>query len=212
MKYVIYKEPILHIIVEDVLPPIINSMMLKEIERLIPYMQPGKVAKGNTNSVEGELKSNFNLWLFQFYQKYTPQFDIAKNLEKYTWTDKLKEAFKETGDSLFMNTLFTDNSQMLLSKYVEGDHYNWHRDYNQLLTMNYMCATEPLSFSGGDFVIGDWDRKEELIRVPFKNNSMVIFPSRVWHKVTPVQNFNGKNKNGRFTIQYWPGLKHLKDV
>lgn len=212
MKYTIYQNPIIHIVVEDVLPPIINSMILKEIERIIPYMKPGKVSRGNTNSVESTLKSNYNVWLYQFYQAYPPHFDIGKNIEKYTWSDKIKQAFKETKDSLFMNSLYTDTSQMLLSKYVNNDHYDWHRDYNQMLTMNYMFSTEPQSFSGGDFILGDWDRKEELVRIPFKNNSMIIFPSRIWHKVTKVHDFVGEQKHARFTIQYWPGLKNLLDV
>lgn len=212
MKYTIYQEPIVHIVVEDVLPPIINSMIQKEIERIIPYMQPGKVARGNTNQVEKEFKSNSNVWLYQFYQAYPPIFDIGKNLEKYLWSDKLKEAFRETNDSLYMNTLYTDHSQMLLSKYTDNDHYNWHRDYNSMLTINYMSANEPLEFTGGDFVLGNWGTQEELTRIPFKNNSAVIFPSRIWHKVTPVSHKSEQQKTARFTIQYWPGLKNLLDV
>lgn len=212
MKYTIYREPFTYIVVEDALPPIINSMILKEIERLIPVLRPGKVARGNTNQVENEFKSNSNLWLYQFYQSQPPAFDIGKNLEKYVWTHNLKEAFKETGDSLFMNTLYTDHSQMLLSKYTNNNHYDWHRDYNTLLTMNYMAANEPLEFTGGDFVLGNWEKKEELARIPFKNNSLVIFPSRIWHKVTRVTHLNPQQKTARFTIQYWPGLKNLLDV
>lgn len=75
-----------------------------------------------------------------------------------------------------------------------------------------MSANEPLEFTGGDFVLGDWSTQEELTRIPFKNNSAVIFPSRIWHKVTPVSHKSEQQKTARFTIQYWPGLKNLLDV
>tara|TARA_B110000503_G_C7008026_1_gene354455 strand:- start:381 stop:908 length:528 start_codon:yes stop_codon:yes gene_type:complete len=174
-------------------------------------MKPGKVAYGNTNSVAGELKSNSNVWLFDFYKQYPNRVNAANMFEKYLWTEAFKNVFKSMSDSLFRSIVYTDNGQLLLSRYDKGDHYNWHRDYNDTLTMNYMISQEPLKFTGGSFILGSWDTKEELVKIPFKNNSLVVFPSRVFHKVEAVLTSNGEIEDARFTLQYWSKLKHLAD-
>ena len=87
--------------------------------------------------------------------------NMAVTFEQHAWKDRMKQIFRETGDSLFQTLLYTDSSQLLLSSYEEGGHYAWHRDYNPTVTMNYMYAKEPLKFKGGDFIFGTWDEKIE---------------------------------------------------
>jgi hypothetical protein len=212
MQYKIYTEPFTYIVIEDLFGSYLNSEILKEAQALIPIMTPGKVSLGNTNDVSANLKSNSNIWLFDFYKKYPNRPNVARLFERGLWNDNVKNMFKSTTDSLFRSILYTDNSQLLLSRYDKGDHYNWHRDYNDTLTMNYMFASEPTTFKGGDFVMGSWDEKVEKVKIPFKNNSLVIFPSRIWHMVTPVTETNGKLSDARFTFQYWTKLKHLTDA
>jgi Rps23 Pro-64 3,4-dihydroxylase Tpa1-like proline 4-hydroxylase len=74
-----------------------------------------------------------------------------------------------------------------------------------------MLAKEPLAFKGGDFVFGSWDQKQATKTIPFKNNRMVIFPSRVFHCVTPVEKTTTDVQTDRFTIQYWSKLKELRE-
>jgi Rps23 Pro-64 3,4-dihydroxylase Tpa1-like proline 4-hydroxylase len=212
MQYKIYTEPFTYIVVEDLFGSYLNSEILKEAQSLIPSMKPGKVSLGNTNDVTTDLKSNSNIWLFDFYKKYPNRPNIARLFERGLWNENVKNIFKSMNDCLFRSILYTDNSQLLLSRYDKGDHYNWHRDYNDTLTMNYMFAVEPIKFKGGDFVLGSWDEKIEKVRIPFKNNSLVIFPSRVWHMVTPITETNGNSHDARFTFQYWTKLKHLTDA
>jgi hypothetical protein len=212
MQYKIYTEPFTYIVIEDLFGSFVNTEILKEAQSLIPIMKPGKVSLGNTNDVAAELKSNSNVWLFDFYKRYPNKHNIARLFEKALWNNNIKDIFRSVNDSLYRSILYSDTSQLLLSRYDKGDYYNWHRDYNDTLTMNYMFAEEPLTFKGGDFIIGSWDEKIEHVRIPFKNNSPVIFPSRVWHMVSPITESNGKLSDARFTFQYWTKLKHLTDV
>ena len=211
MNYTIYREPFVHIVIDDWLPWAVTLQFKNEIEKLIPFMKPGVVHSNRGVVVAPDYKLNKNLWLFQFFKANRLDKNMAATFEQQVWKDKMKNIFRETNDSLYQTLLYTDNSQLLLSSYEEGGHYAWHRDYNPTVTMNYMYAKEPLKFKGGDFVFGTWDEKIETKRVEFKNNRLVIFPSRVWHMVEPVKDFKGDPTEARFTLQYWSKLKDTRE-
>jgi Rps23 Pro-64 3,4-dihydroxylase Tpa1-like proline 4-hydroxylase len=211
MNYTIYKEPFVHIIFDDVFPWAISLQFRTEIEKLIPFMTPGIVNSDRGNVVAPSYKMNKNIWLFQFFKAHNVDKNMATTFEKYMWSEKMKDIIKETNDSLFRSLLYTDSSQLLLSSYEEGGHYAWHRDYNPTVSINYMYAKQPQKFKGGDFIFGTWDEKVESKRVEFKNNRMVMFPSRVWHMVEPVTDFTGDATEARFTLQYWSKLKDTRE-
>jgi hypothetical protein len=212
MKYEIYKEPFVHVVIDNWLPWALTLQFKNEIESLIPYMTPGAVYGDQKVVVAPDYKLNKNLWLFQFFKAHRVDNNIATTFEKRVWNQDMKNIIKDTNDSLFISLLYTDTSQLLLSSYENGGHYDWHRDYNPTVTMNYMYAKEPLKFKGGDFVFGTWDEKVEAKRIEFKNNRLVIFPSRVWHKVEPVTDFKGTADQARFTLQYWSKLKDTRET
>jgi hypothetical protein len=66
----------------------------------------------------------------------------------------------------------------LLSLYDTGDEYKEHKD-SACLTAIYYHWDEPKSFEGGDLYFGDF-------KVPIENNCLLIFPSCILHRVTPV--------------------------
>lgn len=211
MKYEIFKEPFTHIIIDDWLPWVHLLKVTNSVRSLIPHMKVSKVNSDQGIVVSPNSKSSKNLWLFQFFKGQTVDFNLPNFIEEKIWSEPMRDIFKETGDSLFQTALYTDTSQMLLSKYADGDHYSWHRDYNPTISINLMLAKEPLEFKGGDFVFGDWERKHTVKTIPFKNNRMVIFPSRVYHCVSPVIKDNTDAQTDRFTIQYWTKLKELRE-
>lgn len=215
MKYTIHREPFTFIVIDDWLDSETNHLILDQVAGLIPYMQTSKVGSEVGSVIVPDLKSSKNLWLFQHFTAHPSQQNLATQMEDLFWKQdktKLQSIFKETKDSLYETMLYTDRSQLLLSKYEEGDHYGWHRDYNPTVTMNYMLAREPLKFSGGEFVFGTWDHGREEYKVDFKNNRLVIFPSRVPHCVRPVTNFMGNSTEARFTIQYWSKLRETQET
>lgn len=211
MKYEIFKEPFTHIIIDDWLSWVHLLQVTNAVHSLTPYMKVSKVNSDQGVVVSPNSKSSKNLWLFQFFSGRTIDFNLPKFIEGKIWSEPMRDILKETEDSLYQTALYTDTSQMLLSKYANGDHYSWHRDYNPTISINLMLAKEPLKFKGGDFVFGDWEHKQETKTVPFKNNRMIIFPSRVYHCVTPVEKTDTDVQNDRFTIQYWSKLKELRE-
>jgi hypothetical protein len=218
MNIIINKEPFTYIVIEDWLPDDINQKMYQEILRLIPHMRPSVTSiSNNTNDVgklvkDNSLKSSQNLWLYSWYDLYPhPTFDLGKEFEKQLWCPEVKQALKDTNDALFRQMLYTDTSQLLLSKYELGDHYNWHRDYNDTITINYFVGKEPHTWKGGDFEFGGWEDTNTSSVVPFKNNTLIMFPSRVYHRVTPITNYWSPPGGARFTLQYWGKLKYVTE-
>lgn len=211
MNVTTYKKPFTFIVIDDWLDTSLNLKIQESICQLIPYMKESKVGSDSGTHVAQYFKKSKNLWLYLHYKLNPNNFNITEVFEKHLWSPEMKDVFRSTEDNLFLSSLYTNHSEILLSKYEQGDHYDWHRDYCPLLTANYMVAKEPLKFTGGSFLFGDWDSKDISSTVEFKNNRLVIFPSRVFHKVTPVENFDGNSSEARFTLQYWGQLRHRQE-
>lgn len=207
MKYAIFREPFTHIVIDDFLPNEVHSYCIKSIPKYNPYLKDGIVGVPKTGfSVDQTLKKNKNLWLFKHHQQYPGFTDIPDLLNAAIWTDEMQSMFMATGDSLFQTLLYTNMSNTLLSKYSEGDSYNWHRDHNQSVTLNYMLSPDASKFQGGEFVLGTWSEKIPAKVIEFKNNRLLAFPARAYHKVNPVFNCTGTSNEVRYTLQYWSTL------
>jgi len=203
MNYKIYRDPFTFIVIENWSEH--PERYYSNTVELIPLMKPSVVYGSNTQVLNTKYKSSHNLWLYN-----TPEGNkLAKEFEKDLWTSEFKRILFETNDSLFQSSCYTDSSQVLLSRYDEGDHYAWHRDYNDTITINYLIGKEPLAFKGGDFIFGSWDDEDPRHTITFKPNTLIAFPSRVKHRVTPVTDFTGNLIDARFTLQYWGKLKYV---
>jgi predicted 2-oxoglutarate/Fe(II)-dependent dioxygenase YbiX len=56
---------------------------------------------------------------------------------------------------------------------------------------------EPKKYEGGDLILKDED---DILNIESLNNRLLIFPSRIWHQVTPIK-FNGtKMTDGRYCM------------
>lgn len=211
MNVTVYKDPFTFLVIDDWLDQNLNKEFQDEISRLIPFMKDSKVGSDSGSHIAEYYKKSKNLWLYLHYKLNPNKTNLAELFEKNLWSSNMKDIFKSTNDNIFLSSLYTNHSEILLSKYEQGDHYDWHRDYCPLLTMNYMIAKEPLKFKGGSFLFGSWEDQQITHSIEFRNNRLVVFPSRVFHKVTPVDNFNGTSSEARFTIQYWGQLKYRQE-
>lgn len=211
MNYKIYRSSFTYIVIDDWLDAANYESFLLSAVNLIPYMLTSKVSNNGIVVTDKTSKSNKNLWLYPFYSQHPKEFNIARLFEQLLWSKEMQSILKETEDNLFQTALSSDYGQVMLSKYEEGDHYDWHRDYNPLFTANFMFAKEPLKFKGGAFEFGDWFSNSVKETVPFKVNRLILFPSRVYHRVTPIENFTGDNSWARFTLQYWPNFSQKNE-
>ena len=91
--------------------------------------------------------------------------------------------------------------------YNHGGYYNWHRDGkgSNLFTFN-LILNEGNQLKGGEMLFMD-DNK--IIKVPNKNNFMVVFPSYISHAIMPLYSEDKKDvafAAQRFSIQHWNRL------
>ena len=77
----------------------------------------------------------------------------------------------------FINYLRTPyTTSTLVSLFEDGDEYKYHTDLSTLSVIYYVFEGE---FEGGDFFL-------DQVKVPIDNNSLIIFPSCVQHRVTQL--------------------------
>jgi Rps23 Pro-64 3,4-dihydroxylase Tpa1-like proline 4-hydroxylase len=97
--------------------------------------------------------------------------------------DKLFDGYTSTfAEMCFANypVINTNRHSMLCSLYTNTGFYKKHRDTSVTSALIWLCK-EPKSFTGGDLILHDLDET-----IPFKNNTMIMFPSQAFHEVTPV--------------------------
>jgi len=103
-----------------------------------------------------------------------------------------------------------DSSELQYTKYDEGQHYDWHVDESRgmidpvtgernkgirKLSFTLQLSDED-SYEGGDLVFQDFATGQETT-ASRKMGSLIVFDSRVRHKVTPVTN------GTRFALVGW---------
>jgi len=90
---------------------------------------------------------------------------------------------------------------------TENGHYNWHQDIGPgLLSQRKVSITvqlsDPSEYEGGDLEI--WSGGDTSIKAPKGRGTVVIFPSYMMHRVTPV------TKGSRTSFVLWVGGEHYK--
>lgn len=98
------------------------------------------------------------------------------------------------------NLNFLDGIQ--ITKYNVGDHYSWHSDYGTSVDNRYtrklsasLLVTDPSEYEGGDLEFIDYHNN--LVIAPRKKGTMIIFDSRIPHRVNKV------TKGSRTSLVTW---------
>lgn len=78
-----------------------------------------------------------------------------------------------------------------VTKYDVNDKYDWHSDYGTEIDNNHtrklsasLLVTDESEYEGGDFEFIDYHGK--TITAPKKKGTIILFDSRIPHRVTPV--------------------------
>jgi PKHD-type hydroxylase len=105
------------------------------------------------------------------------------------------------------------HESMQFTIYNKKQHYDWHTDnleepYNEKSHINYqgkirklstcVSLTDPKKYEGGDFYF-NFGKETIPTKIPEfkKQGSVVVFPSFIWHKVTPI------TKGTRYSLVNW---------
>ena len=77
-----------------------------------------------------------------------------------------------------------------ITLYNEGGHYAWHSDYGTSKNKDFtrklsasLLVTDPLEYEGGDL---EFDYHNNIIKAPKQKGTIIVFDSRIPHRVTPV--------------------------
>ena len=98
-------------------------------------------------------------------------------------------------DAYAKSSLTLRQSDIKIGYYENGDSYGAHYDEYNFTCISYFYK-EPKKFSNGNLHFVDYGIEYECL-----NNSMIIFPSHIRHKVNPINFFGESNKKeGRFYI------------
>ena len=137
------------------------------------------------------LKSNYSIFLDNVYDSRNISNILTVNRKLF---DQWNYITKNTNHWFYQNfECYSDFT--LISYYENGDYYDFHKDRAGLTSLTWFYK-EPKKFKGGDLYFSNENKINVL------NNRMIIFPSMIPHRVSPV--FVEKNdldqKLGRFCI------------
>tara|TARA_R100000008_G_C3563793_1_gene157867 strand:+ start:32 stop:664 length:633 start_codon:yes stop_codon:yes gene_type:complete len=141
------------------------------------------------------LMSGFGISLDAFYMQR--KFSAILKFNRKVMGKEIGEHFKninsENSGYELVNTDFT-----LLNKYRKGEQYKKHRDSSSFSAVTFLSKTD---LNGGGLEFCDYD-----VRVPFKNNSCVIFPSRAYHQTEEI-----KSNIERYSISQFMTIRYYTD-
>lgn len=156
-----------------------NAISLTNINKIKEYcstLNTSTAAIGVTETVVTGVRkgaksfinpTNDSHWIFQLV------FNIVTDANTKHW------GFDLSGCNSIQYTLYEDN----------GDHYNWHTDlfFNEALSeMRKLSVivplTDPSEYQGGEFQI----RLSKEITIPQPLGTIIMFPSFVPHRITPL--------------------------
>lgn len=164
------------------------------IEIYKPLLDLGKklpLGKGQVLTKEGHKVSNHRKTDIGFFPKGS-------------LIEELIDTYIELANQYYKFEL-SGGERVQFGVYREGHFYDWHRDskkegYHRKLSVSIMLNDD---FEGGDLEIQNlWGDKTCVI--PKKAGSIVIFPSMLKHRVTPV------TKGVRYSLVRWYGGPEFK--
>ncbi|MFK8104664.1 MAG: 2OG-Fe(II) oxygenase [Saprospiraceae bacterium] len=108
---------------------------------------------------------------------------------EYKWIyDKLASLAIKTNNERYWFDLLGFHQALQLTRYSEGDFFDWHLDFGageisaRKLSMTVQLS-DPEEYEGGDlqFMIN-----QKIVTAPREKGTIVIFPSFMMHRVTPI--------------------------
>tara|TARA_R100000544_G_C2206237_1_gene49423 strand:+ start:146 stop:784 length:639 start_codon:yes stop_codon:yes gene_type:complete len=202
------------IICENFLPPMylqdIKIELLNNRKRFnIPTWseqrkENGEIKKGKiTKEFFSQFCGGMDYWID--FGEVMPGNEKIMDLSKWFYSQGLNAFFDhKTPHDVFHLLKKPKTHKIHVISYNNGGYYNWHSD-TEFFTFN-LILNEGDALSGGDLFFMD-DGK--IIKVPNKDNMMVLFPWYINHSITPIRSKDGKDvpfPQQRFSIQYWVDL------
>jgi len=200
IKYINGRIP--YILMENIYNKFEIDLIKKELNFLLDenkILYPDQSSSATTNNEI--LKRNRCIFLDQIYtnKNYSNILRISDKL--FDLNGQHLRLLKPHEHWIFKNHCYNNKEQhILLSYYSDGDYYKKHLDFCKL-TMLIWLYNEPKKFEGGNLILSDDDYREEIL---LRNNFGIIFPSMIFHEVTPVKMIDEDLDNdGRICLSFF---------
>jgi len=189
-------------VIDDFYTPTELSLLWKEIdfltapEKFKPPQETGAAQDG-----EKYLKFANGIWVDNVYADRNMSNILTCN-RKVFCNSFISEA--KAINPLYCVLESVNSDSTLLNYYEDGEEYKKHKD-DSVFTAVTMLMKDANSFSGGDFVLHDFD-----LLVEKKDNRLILFPGILNHSVTPVkmqQPYAPFAGYGRYTISQFMCVK-----
>lgn len=164
---------------------------------------------------ESEIKEEYlDKWLAEYFDETKIQnatinvdaankkFDLDESIRKteVVWVKPATEIFDtiyhyivSANTNAGWNFEITGMEDVQLGRYTDGGFYDWHMDTFAPDEGNFQrklsCViqmTDPDTYEGGDLILKTGKNDTDIHTFTRKRGSVIVFPSMVYHKVTPV--------------------------
>jgi PKHD-type hydroxylase len=113
---------------------------------------------------------------------------IDQKEESYWLYQKISELVNEANKSMWEFDIYGYHDSLQYTTYYGGGgHYDWHTDVGPMMANRKVSVvlqlTKPDEYEGGDLQLNGGNG---IIEAPKDFNTMIIFPSFMLHRVTPV--------------------------
>jgi hypothetical protein len=193
MKLNILLEPFPHFIVNDLFDEVEQKFIWDELMFLSNRMNPPEMTYTSMDSMRRLRKRGSGVFLNEFYTK--PENSTIALCAGRAFSTPILNSVVDT-DNLVLKWFknITSKNSLYVQMYKNGDYYDSHDDACFFTSVTLFHKT-PKQYSGGDLGFSDYDYVPEL-----NHNSMICFPSCVYHSVSEVKLKNNENENARFTL------------
>lgn len=194
-----HSRPRAHLVADDFFSPDALAAIFRDLPALERKMKPGLVRDvghdGQSVFFAHRRRKNRAVWI------HDPS-RVLRLFREHLWSEEMVAAFDRAREPLFQIVPACWAPHLQVSRYVTGDHYDFHEDEGAgvNLTAVVFLATDPRRVHGGDLVLAH-DGAEARIR--FRHNRLVVFPSRTLHRVTRVRIDGGDPRDARISLQCW---------
>jgi hypothetical protein len=194
-----HDRPRAHLVIDDFFDPKALATALAEVAKLEPKLAPGLVRDvghdGQSVFFAHETRKNRATWIHEG----------SKTLELFRdalWSAERVAAYAQAREPLFQIIPDCFAPHLQVSSYRTGDHYDFHEDEGAgvNLTAIVFLARNPKAIRGGDLVLS-YDGEETTVR--FRQNRLLVFPSKTLHRVTPVRITSKDSRDARISLQCW---------
>lgn len=171
---------------EAAIPDELMDLIVKEVEN-INYEVFSEASIGDSGSSVVETKTR-NSKITWWYEEH--------------WVTSIFSHYFNKANREFWEYDLTYLSGIQVTSYDVGEHYDWHADYGNPDNPNHtrklsatLLVNDPSQYEGGDLEFIDYHGR--TLVAPRTKGTMIIFDSRIPHRVTPV------TKGKRISLVSW---------